>query len=101
LYEFGCIIILSSIIVALNERYIKSSSSSSSSAYYSPLLVIGLSNVSTSRSIFGYSHPALASRPAQTANRHSTRPEGVLHYVYLDAVSTPELIYPNGYRFYG
>jgi hypothetical protein len=26
---------------------------------------------------------------------------GVLHYVYLDAVFTPELVYPNGYRFYG
>jgi hypothetical protein len=26
------------------------------------------------------------------ANRHSTWPESVLHYVYLDAVSTPELI---------
>jgi hypothetical protein len=39
--------------------------SSSSSAYYSPLLDIGLSNVSPSRSIFGYSHPSPASRPAQ------------------------------------
>jgi Cu/Ag efflux pump CusA len=27
------------------------------------------------------------------ANRHSTWPEGVLHYVYRDAVSTPELFY--------
>jgi hypothetical protein len=35
---------------------------SSSSAYYSPLLDIGLSNVSPSRSIFGYSHPAPARR---------------------------------------
>jgi hypothetical protein len=35
------------------------------SAYHSPLLDIGLSNVSPSRSIFGYSHPAPASRPAQ------------------------------------
>jgi hypothetical protein len=35
------------------------------------------------------------------ANRHSTWPEGVLRYVYLDAVSTPELVYPSGYRFYG
>jgi hypothetical protein len=35
------------------------------------------------------------------ANRHSTWPKGVLHYVYLDAVSTPELVYPSGYRFYG
>jgi hypothetical protein len=32
-------------------------------AHYSPLLDIGLPNFSTSRSIFGYSHPA--SRPAQ------------------------------------
>jgi hypothetical protein len=29
------------------------------------------------------------------ANRHSTWPEGVLHYVYRDAVSTPELVYPT------
>jgi hypothetical protein len=35
------------------------------------------------------------------ANRLSTWPEGVLHFVYLDAVSTPELVYPSGYRFYG
>jgi hypothetical protein len=27
------------------------------------------------------------------ANRHSTWPEGVPHYVYHDAVSTPELLY--------
>jgi hypothetical protein len=31
----------------------------------SPLLDIGLSNFSPSRSIFGYTHPAPASRPAQ------------------------------------
>jgi hypothetical protein len=41
------------------------SSSSTSSVYYSSLLDIGLSNFSPSRSIFGYSHPAPASRPAQ------------------------------------
>jgi hypothetical protein len=35
------------------------------------------------------------------ANRHYTWSEGVLHYVYLDAVSTPELVYPSGYQFYG
>jgi hypothetical protein len=35
------------------------------------------------------------------ANRDSTCPEGVLHYVYLDAASISELVYPNGYRFYG
>jgi hypothetical protein len=40
-------------------------SSSSSSAYHSPLLDIGLSNIPPSRSIFGYLHPAPASRPAQ------------------------------------
>jgi hypothetical protein len=43
----------------------KSSSSSSSSAHHSPLLDIGLSKFSPSRSILGYSHPAPASRPAQ------------------------------------
>jgi hypothetical protein len=35
------------------------------------------------------------------ANRRSTWPEDVLHYVYLDAVSTSELVYPSGCRFYG
>jgi hypothetical protein len=39
-------------------------SSSLSSAHYSPLLNIGLSNLSPSRSILGYSHPAPVSRPA-------------------------------------
>jgi hypothetical protein len=40
-------------------------SSSSSSVHYSPLLNIRLSNFSPSRSIFGYSHSAPASRHAQ------------------------------------
>jgi hypothetical protein len=30
------------------------------------------------------------------AKCHSTWPEGALHYVYRDAVSTPELVYPSG-----
>jgi hypothetical protein len=34
------------------------------------------------------------------ANRHSTWPEGVLYYVYRAAVSTLELVYPSGCRFY-
>ncbi|XP_064074806.1 dynein axonemal assembly factor 1 homolog [Vanessa tameamea] len=34
------------------------------------------------------------------ANRHSTVPEDVLHYVCRDAVSTLEHVFPNGYRFY-
>jgi hypothetical protein len=34
---------------------------------------------------FSYCQPSCA-------NRHSTWPEGVLHYVFLDAVSTPELL---------
>jgi hypothetical protein len=38
---------------------------SSSSAHHSPLLDIGLSNFSPYRSIFDYSHPTPASRPAQ------------------------------------
>jgi hypothetical protein len=33
-------------------------------------------------------------------NHHSTWPEGFLHYVYRDTVSTPELVYPNCCRFY-
>jgi hypothetical protein len=74
------------------------SSSSSSSAYYSPLLDIGLSNLSPSRSIFGYSHPAPASRPAQIVTPSGLKAS---YYVYLDAVSIPELVYPSGYRFYG
>jgi hypothetical protein len=43
----------------------------------------------------------LASSSCQPSciNRHSTWPEGVLHYVYLDAVSTPEFGYPSG-KFY-
>jgi hypothetical protein len=49
-------------IIHLHENIIVSSSLS---AYYSPLLDIGLSNLSPSRSIFGYSHPAPASRPEQ------------------------------------
>jgi hypothetical protein len=44
---------------------------------------------------------ASSSRQPSCANRHSTWPEGVLHYVYLDSVSTPELVYPSGCRFYG
>jgi hypothetical protein len=36
-----------------------------------------------------------------SANRYSTWSEGILHYVYLDAVSTPDIVYPSGYRFYG
>jgi hypothetical protein len=34
------------------------------------------------------------------ANRHSTWPEGVLHYVYRDAVSSPELDFPSDCWFY-
>jgi hypothetical protein len=44
--------------------------SSSSSVYHSPLLDIGLSNISPSRLIFGYSHPAPASRLAQIVTRN-------------------------------
>jgi hypothetical protein len=44
---------------------------------------------------------ASSSHQPSCVNRHSTWPEGVLRYVYLDAVSTPELVYPSGYRFYG
>jgi hypothetical protein len=45
----------------------------------------------------------LASSSCQPScvNRHSTWTEGVLHYVYRDAVSTPQLVYPSGCRFYG
>jgi hypothetical protein len=45
----------------------------------------------------------LASRPCQPscANIHSIWPEGVIHYVYRDTVSTPELVYLCGCRIYG
>jgi hypothetical protein len=55
-------------------------------AYYSPQLDIGLS-ISLSR------QPSCANQ--------STWLEGVLHYVYRDVVSTPELVYTSGCRFYG
>jgi hypothetical protein len=69
---------------------------SSSSAHYNPLLDIGFSNVSLDLRLlaFSYCQPSYA-------NCHSTWPEGVLRYVYRDAVSTPELIYPGGCRFFG
>ncbi|PZC80268.1 hypothetical protein B5X24_HaOG214967 [Helicoverpa armigera] len=35
------------------------------------------------------------------ASHHSTVPEDVLHYVCRGAASTLELVYPNGYRFFG
>jgi hypothetical protein len=73
---------------------INKTSSSSSSTHYSPRLAIGLSNCSPSRSIFSYLHLVPASRSAQII----TAPEGVLHYVYLDAVSISELVYPSGLR---
>jgi hypothetical protein len=49
----------------------KGSSSSSSSAHHSLLLDIGLSNFSPSRSIFGYSYLALASRLPRYLQRGS------------------------------
>jgi hypothetical protein len=57
---------------------------SSSSAHYSPLLDMGLSNFSPSRSIFGYSHPA----PARLLLRPTLIPlSGVgttcFHYVVI------------------
>jgi hypothetical protein len=58
------------------------SSSSSSSAWHRALQFLAIS-------LDPRSHPGTAGRPA---NPHSTWPEGVLHYVYRDAVSTPELV---------
>jgi hypothetical protein len=52
-------------LIKTNEPYLCVTSSSLSSAHHSPLLDIGLSNFSLSRSILGYSHPAPASRSAQ------------------------------------
>jgi hypothetical protein len=75
-----------------------------------PTIIIIIIIISLSQSTVGHrplQYPAisldlrqLASSSCQTfcANRHSTWP---LRYVYLDAVSTPELVYPSGYRFYG
>jgi hypothetical protein len=48
-------------------------SSSSASAHYSPLLDIGLSNLSPSCSILGYSHPIPATRPAQIVTQPGLR----------------------------
>jgi hypothetical protein len=45
-----------------------------SSAHFSPLLDTGLLNFSPSRSIFGYSHPAPASRSAQIVTPPGPRP---------------------------
>jgi hypothetical protein len=52
---------------------LSSSSSSSSSAYHSPLLDVGLSNASPSRSIFGYSHPQLLSAVLRISSLHLAR----------------------------
>jgi hypothetical protein len=75
-------------VLRVNTKY-NQSSSSSSSAYHNPLLDIGLSNISLDLRLL-----ASSSCQPSCANRHSTWPEGVLHYVYLDAVSTPEIVYP-------
>jgi hypothetical protein len=40
-----------------------------------------------------------SSRQPSFANRYSTWTEGVLHYIYLDLVFTPELVYLSGCRF--
>jgi hypothetical protein len=64
-----------------------------SSAGHSPLLLFAIS--------LDLQLLASSSCHPYCANRHSTRPEGVLHYVYRDAVSIPELVYPSGCRFYG
>jgi hypothetical protein len=48
-------------------------STSSSSVHYSPPLDIGLSNFSLSPSLFGYSHPAPASRSAQIVSSPGLR----------------------------
>jgi hypothetical protein len=79
-------------------RYIASSKQSSSSAHYSPLLDIGHCNLSPSRSILGYSHPAPASYSAQIVTPSAW---GRQTFVYRDAVSTQELVYLSGCRFYG
>jgi hypothetical protein len=55
-----------------------------SSTHYSPLLDIGLSNRLPSRSIFGYSHPAHASRPTQIVT-----PPGLRSYTTFTETQSP------------
>lgn len=61
------------------------------------------------QSSFAYSHPALT-RQVSSASRRSTRHLYLsikniqcslclyLHYIYRDAVSTPQFVSPNGFR---
>jgi hypothetical protein len=79
------------------------SSSSSSSAHYSPLLDIGLSNFSPFLSIFDYSHPTPASRPAEivtptlpTYTIHITETQSQLQNSFTPAVvgSTADVTSP-------
>jgi hypothetical protein len=69
-------------------------SSSSSLAHYSPLLDIGLCNVSPSRSIFGYSHPAPTNRPAQILTPPGLNPKLRLQDSFTPAVvgSTADMV---------
>jgi hypothetical protein len=55
-------------------------------------------HVSPSRSIFGHSHPAPASRPAQIFTPPGLRAS---YTTFTETVFTPELVYLSGYRFYG
>jgi hypothetical protein len=57
-----------------------------SSAHHSPLLDIDLSNCSPSRSIFGYSHSAPSSRPAQIV---STPPGSRASYTTFTETRSP------------
>jgi hypothetical protein len=78
-----------------------------SSAHYSPLLDIGISNFSPSRSIFGYVHPAPASRPPQIVTPSGLRAS----YTTLTETRSPlqkslpkrlsvlQLIWPAHYHF--
>jgi hypothetical protein len=75
--------------------FIYSSSLSSSSVYHNPLMDIGLSKCSPSALILDFFCQLYC------ANRHSTWPEGFLHFVYRDAVSTQERVYRNSCGFYG
>jgi hypothetical protein len=74
------------------------SSSSSSSAYDSPLLTKA---PPISHHLIRSPATRIQRLRAGLRKRHTTWPEGVVHYVYRDAVFTPELVYHKGSRFYG
>jgi hypothetical protein len=77
---------------------VKNSSLSSSSSTQLSLLLDFASPIACH---LARSSAARFQLPPSCANRHSTWPEGVLHYVNRATISTLELVHPNGSRFHG